>query len=205
MKKIRFASLSMAFILMLLPFAALTSAADEPEKMFDNVKSFDIVAFDTKVDGKGVYVYTNDGDTDRILLTKDYNFGNTNIFIFDGDGMMNRIRAEYDRPVSAPAHQPGGGEWVCPSCGSKTIGAKFCDNCGALKTVPVEADAARTSVNETWACPSCGSEGQSKKFCENCGCARPAPKTVRCASCGYTPENQAKPPKFCPECGKPLS
>ena len=56
MKKIRFASLSMAFILMLLPFAALTSAADEPEKMFDNVKSFDIVAFDTKVDGKGVYV-----------------------------------------------------------------------------------------------------------------------------------------------------
>ena len=38
--------------------------------------------------------------------------------VFDGDGMMNRIRAEYDRPVSAPAPQPGGGEWVCPSCGS---------------------------------------------------------------------------------------
>ena len=54
---------------------------------------------------------------------------------------------------------------------------KYCDNCGALKTVPVEADAARTSVNETWVC----------------------------RSCGYTPENQAKPPKFCPECGKPLS
>ena len=88
MKKIRFASLSMAFILMLLPFAALTSAANESEKMFDNVKSFDIVAFDTKVDGKGVYVYTNDGNTDKILLTKDYNFGNTNIFIFDSDGMM---------------------------------------------------------------------------------------------------------------------
>ena len=51
--------------------------------------------------------------------------------VFDGDGMMNRIRAEYDRPVSAPAPQPSGGEWVCPSCGSKTIGAKFCDNCGA--------------------------------------------------------------------------
>ena len=65
---------------------------------------------------------------------------------------------------------------------------KYCDNCGALKTVPVETDAAR-----------------SEKFCENCGCARPAPKTVRCVSCGYTPENQAKPPKFCPECGKPLS
>ena len=125
--------------------------------------------------------------------------------VFDGDGTMNRIRAEYDRPVSAPAPQPGGGEWVCPSCGSKTIGAKFCDNCGALKTVPVEADAARTSVNETWVCRSCGSEGQSEKFCENCGCARPAPKTVRCVSCGCTPENQAKPPKFCPECGKPLS
>lgn len=82
---------------------------------------------------------------------------------------------------------------------------KYCDVCGALKTVPVLADAARTSVNETWVCRSCGSEGQSKKFCENCGCARLAPKTVRCVSCGYTPENQAKPPKFCPECGKPLS
>ena len=82
---------------------------------------------------------------------------------------------------------------------------KYCDVCGALKTVPVETDAARTSVNETWVCRSCGSEGQSKNFCENCGCARPAPKTVRCVSCGYTPENQAKPPKFCPECGKPLS
>ena len=165
MKKIRFASLSMAFILMLLPFAALTSAADEPEKMFDNVKSFDIVAFDTKVDGKGVYVYTNDGDTDRILLTKDYNFGNTNIFIFDGDGMMKQIRAEDELSDSLPVSQPSG-EWVCPSCGSKD---------------------------------------QSNNFCENCGCRRPAPKTVRCASCGYTPENQAKPPKFCPECGKPLS
>lgn len=41
---------------------------------------------------------------------------------------------------------------------------KYCDVCGALKTVPVEADAARTSVNETWVCRSCGSEGQSKKF-----------------------------------------
>lgn len=29
--------------------------------------------------------------------------------------------------------------------------------------------------------------------------------SVRCVSCGCTPENQAKPPKFCPECGKPLS
>ena len=61
---------------------------------------------------------------------------------------------------------------------------KYCDVCGALKTVPVEADAARTSVNETWVCPSCGSEGQSKNFCENCGCARPAPKTVRCVCYG---------------------
>ena len=125
--------------------------------------------------------------------------------VFDGDGMMNQIRDEDERPDSAPAPQPSGKEWVCPSCGSKTIGAKFCDNCGALKPAPVEAAAAQTSGNEMWVCPSCGSEGQSKKFCENCGCARPAPKTIRCASCGYTPENQAKPPKFCPECGKPLS
>ncbi len=125
--------------------------------------------------------------------------------VFDGDGMMNQIRDEDDRPDSAPAPQPSGKEWVCPSCGSKTIGAKFCDNCGALKPAPVEAAAAQTSGNEMWVCPSCGSEGQSKKFCENCGCARPAPETIRCASCGYTPENQSKPPKFCPECGKPLS
>ena len=124
--------------------------------------------------------------------------------VFDGDGMMKQIGAEDERPDSAPASQPSGGEWVCPSCGSKTTGAKFCDSCGALKPAPVEAAAAQTSAGETWVCPSCGTEGQSKKFCENCGCQRPVPKTVRCASCGYTPENQAKPPKFCPECGKPL-
>lgn len=88
MRKIKLAALSMAFLMMLSPFAALTASADEPEKTFENVKSFDIEAFDTKVDGKGVYVYTNDGDNDKTLLTKDYNFGSTNIFIFDSDGMM---------------------------------------------------------------------------------------------------------------------
>ena len=125
--------------------------------------------------------------------------------VFDGDGMMKQIRAEDERPASAPAPQPSGGEWVCPFCGSRITGAKFCNNCGALKPVPVEAAATQTSANETRVCPSCGSEWHSKKFCENCGCLRPASKTVRCASCGYTPENQAKPSKFCPECGKQLS
>lgn len=57
---------------------------------------------------------------------------------------------------------------------------------------------------EAWKCPSCGTESYGKKFCENCGGLRPFPKAVRCASCGYAPENQAKPPKFCPECGKPF-
>ena len=128
--------------------------------------------------------------------------------VWDGDGTMKEIRAEDEHPDSVPFSQPSGRKWVCPSCGSKSSGAKFCENCGALKPTPVEADsaaAAQTFVGETWVCPSCGSAGQSKNFCENCGCRRPAPKTVRCASCGYTPENQATPPKFCPECGKPLT
>ena len=127
--------------------------------------------------------------------------------VLDGDGMMKQIRAEDELSDSLPVSQPSG-EWVCPSCGAKSGGAKFCENCGAPKPAPVEADsaaAAQTSAGETWVCPSCGSKDQSNNFCENCGCRRPAPKTVRCASCGYTPENQTKPPKYCPECGKPLS
>ena len=54
---------------------------------------------------------------------------------------------------------------------------------------------------EAWICSSCGAQN-SGKFCENCGTGKPAPKVARCASCGYTPEDQANLPKFCPECGK---
>ena len=66
------------------------------------------------------------------------------------------------------------------------------------------APAPQPMGGEAWKCPSCGTESYGKKFCENCGGLRPIPKAVRCASCGYAPENQAKPPKFCPECGKPF-
>ena len=49
--------------------------------------------------------------------------------VLDGDGMMKQIRAEDELSDSLPVSQPSG-EWVCPSCGAKSSGAKFCENCG---------------------------------------------------------------------------
>ena len=70
---------------------------------------------------------------------------------------------------------------------------------GEHPTAPTAA--VQSNDGEEWICQSCGAQN-SGKFCENCGTGKPAPKVVRCASCGYTPEDQENPPKFCPECGK---
>ena len=54
-----------------------------------------------------------------------------------------------------------------------------------------------------WTC-SCGQTGNTGKFCANCGSPKPAPAPAKCSQCGWTPDDPAHPPKFCPECGKPF-
>ncbi len=59
---------------------------------------------------------------------------------------------------------------------------------------------------DEWTCPSCGTKNTAK-FCMECGTPRPveAPQPkYRCDKCGWVPEDQSKPPKFCPECGDPF-
>ena len=86
------------------------------------------------------------------------------------------------------------GEWTC-SCGQTGNTGKFCANCGNPKPAPAPAAA-------SWVC-SCGTTNTGK-FCCNCGSPKPAPAPAKCSQCGWTPDDPAHPPKFCPECGKPF-
>ncbi|MDR0470040.1 MAG: SPFH domain-containing protein, partial [Peptococcaceae bacterium] len=70
--------------------------------------------------------------------------------------------------------------------------------CGLPKTQPPPQAAA-----DTWTC-SCGAVNTGK-FCSECGKQKPADApTYKCSKCGWTPEDPAHPPKFCPECGDPF-
>ncbi len=65
------------------------------------------------------------------------------------------------------------------------------------------APAFQSSGDEKWICRSCGAQN-SGKFCENCGTVK-APIISGCASCGWRPAEGQSVPKFCPECGNPIS
>ena len=99
---------------------------------------------------------------------------------------MSDDRKASSKPSSADS-------WKCPSCGTEATG-KFCPECGAKK--PADPN--------TWTCPTCGAANKGK-FCSECGTKKPAGAPVyKCDKCGWEPEDPAKPPKFCPECGDPF-
>lgn len=56
------------------------------------------------------------------------------------------------------------------------------------------------STPGSWFCTECG-EKNSGNFCSACGAKRHAPARYTCSNCGWTPEDPAHPPKFCPGCG----
>ncbi len=104
-----------------------------------------------------------------------------------GNNMMNNAFAQ--QPVQqAPQMQAPVLGWTC-ECGKSDNRGKFCEECGKPK--PAAAG---------WTC-QCGSVNQGK-FCQDCGTKKPEGAPLyKCDKCGWEPEDPAKPPKFCPECG----
>lgn len=69
--------------------------------------------------------------------------------------------------------------------------------------------AAAAGAAGSWTCPKCG-KVNTGNFCSDCGTKKPEEpaKTARsvnfCPECGYKIPDPQNPPKFCPNCGKPI-
>jgi membrane protease subunit (stomatin/prohibitin family) len=71
----------------------------------------------------------------------------------------------------------------------------FCAQCGAKKPEPV--------VEGAWKC-ACGAVNTGN-FCSQCGAKKPAAVRYKCDKCGWEPADQSNPPRFCPNCGDPIT
>ena len=102
-------------------------------------------------------------------------------------GGFNAAQQIYNMGVQSQQAAPAREGWKC-ACGAVATG-KFCTECGAKKPAA-----------GSWKC-ACGQENTGK-FCSECGARKPS---YRCDKCGWQPEDPSNPPKFCPECGDPIT
>lgn len=101
--------------------------------------------------------------------------------------------ADFSAGVAAGAVATGAGDAPTPGMASPKPAAQPGD----------AAPQGAAPTNGTWTCPACGTANKGK-FCHECGTPRPQPAPqprYRCDKCGWVPEDQTHPPKFCPECG----
>ncbi|MDO4732622.1 MAG: SPFH domain-containing protein [Bacillota bacterium] len=118
------------------------------------------------------------------------------ISLLDAD-MLRELQQEvaFKDPVRAAAHLSGALANTMQTAAANGSAAP------ALFAATVETPAARDGI---WRC-SCGSENKGK-FCTECGAKRPAEiPRASCRNCGWIAAEQSRPPKFCPECGKPFA
>ncbi len=111
-------------------------------------------------------------------------------------------------PTQADTSQTPQAAHVAPSGGFTTAAAGSASAVPATDSaaapVPPAPPAPGSESAGAWTCSACGTQNTGK-FCCECGSPRPVAPRYRCNNCGWIPEDQSKPPKFCPECGDPFN